>query len=232
MTFDRFYGIIRPHKSSSFNTVNRAKKTCIFIIGFGIVFNIPHIFFSTNMGYDCVPYGTNTEITFGEIYYWLSFVVNFSFPFVALLIMNSFIIHTVRNRVQATSTNTNAPRVKTSDKQIFIILLLVTFSFLVLTTPSYMLFLFNMIIDFDKSTEYKAGFSLFYTVSQKTWFTNNAINFFLYILSGTKFRNDFLHLFGYKRPPKRNVTNSVDSIGGTFTSDVAENNTNVSENYI
>ena len=64
------------------------------------------------------------------------------------------------------------------------ILLLVTFSFLVLTTPSYMLFLFNVIVDFNKSTEYKAGFSLFYTVSQKTWFTNNAINFFLYILSG------------------------------------------------
>ena len=217
MTFDRFYGIIRPHKSSSFNTVNRAKKTCAFIIVFGIVFNIPHIFFSTNMGYDCVPYGTNIEIIFGEIYYWLSFVVNFSFPFVALLIMNSFIIHTVRNRLKTASTNTNESRVKTSDTQIFMILLLVTFSFLVLTTPSYMLFLFNMIVDFNKSTEYKAGFSLFYTVSQKTWFTNNAINFFLYILSGTKFRNDFLHLFRYK---KRNVNNLGDSGGGIFTTNV------------
>lgn len=217
MTFDRFYGIIRPHKSSSFNTVHRAKKTFAFIIVFGIVFNLPHIFFSTNMGYDCVPYGTNIEIILGEIYYWLSFVVNFSFPFVALLIMNSFIIHTVRNRFTTTSINANESRVKTSDKQIFMILLLVTFSFLVLTTPSYMLFLFNMIVDFNKSTEYKAGFSLFYTVSQKTWFTNNAINFFLYILSGTKFRNDFLHLFGYKRRQKRNVNNSGDSGGGIFT---------------
>ena len=136
----------------------------------------------------------------------------------------------VQNRLKLTSTNTNEPRVKTSDKQIFMILLLVTFSFLVLTTPSYMLFLFNMIVDFDQSTKYKAGFSLFYTVSQKTWFTNNAINFFLYILSGTKFRNDFLRLFGYKRKEKRNVNNSVDSGGGTFTSDVVESNTNVTDN--
>ena len=149
------------------------------------------------MGFDCIPYGTGLQYVYGEIYYWLSFVVNYAFPFVALLIMNSVIIHTIRNRLKLSATN--EPQLKTSDKQIFMILFLVTFSFLVLTTTAYMLLLFNMIVDFNKSAKYKAGFSLFYTVSQKTWFTNNAINFFLYILSGTKFRKDFLHLFGCKK---------------------------------
>ena len=194
MTFDRFYGIIRPHKASSFNTVKRAKVTCLIIIIFSIIYNIPHIFFTLNRGYDCIPYGNAMVYTTGVIYYWLSFIVNYSFPFVALLVMNSFIIHTIRTRKKFLSGTEQ--KMKTSERQTFIILLLVTFSFLLLTTPAYMLFLFNMIIDFNQSPKHKADFQLFYVISQKTRYTNNGINFFLYILSGTKFRNDFKHLFG------------------------------------
>ena len=195
MTFDRFYGIIRPHKASLFNTVKRAKITCICIILLGILYNIPHIFFTLDVENSCVPYGKAIEFTYGQLYYWLSFVVNYSFPFVALLVMNSFIIHTIRNRKNLVAGQTGQQQ-KSSETQIFIILLLVTFSFLLLTTPAYMLFLFNMIIDFNQSPRYQSGFQLFYSISEKTWYTNNAINFFLYIMSGTKFRKDFLQLFG------------------------------------
>ena len=100
MTFDHFYGIIRPHKASLFNTVKRAKITSFCIIIFGTIYNIPHIFFSSNMGFDCIPYGIAMQYVYGEIYYWLSFIVNYAFPFMALLIMNSFIIHTIQNRLK------------------------------------------------------------------------------------------------------------------------------------
>ena len=119
--------------------------------------------------------------------------MNYTFPFVALLVMNSFIIHTIRSRKILSATNQQEQQ---SDRQVFIILLLVTFSFLILTTLTYVFFLFNMITDFDQSPKYQATYHLFVNVSQKTWYTNNGINFFLYILSGTKFRNDFLRLFG------------------------------------
>ena len=196
MTFDRFYGIVKPHKASSVNTVRRAQITCMCIIMFGSIYNIPHIFYSINSGYDCIPYGKAMIHAPGEIYYWLSFIVNYSFPFAALLVMNSFIIHTIRSRKNLTTTDQPNQRAKSSERQIFIILLLVTFSFLILTTPSYMLFLFTMIVDFSQSPRYEAGFRLFYSLSEKTWYTNNGINFFLYILSGTKFRNDLKQLFG------------------------------------
>ena len=202
MTFDRFYGIIRPHKASSFNTVKKAKVTCLIIILFSILYNIPHIFLAKDRGYDCVPYAKNMDTIYGEVYYWLSFVVNYSFPFVALLIMNSFIINTIRRRQTLLAGKDNDQKRKSSEKQIFIILLLVTFSFLLLTTPTYMLFLFNMIMDFNQSEKSKADFQLFFAASQRAWYTNNGINFFLYILSGTKFRNDFLKLFGFGKKSK------------------------------
>ena len=205
MTFDRFYGIVRPHKASSFNTVKRAKITCLIIIIFSIIYNIPHVFFTLSRGHDCIPYGNAMVDTTGVIYYWLSFIVNYSFPFVALLVMNSFIIHTIQTRNKFTEME---QKMKTSERQIFIILLLVTFSFLLLTTPAYMLFLFNMIIDFNQSPKHKADFELFYVVSQKTWYTNNGINFFLYILDGTKFRNDFKHLFECCKKSKESGSSS------------------------
>ena len=35
------------------------------------------------IGYGCVPYGKAIEFTYGKLYYWLSFVVSYMFPFVA-----------------------------------------------------------------------------------------------------------------------------------------------------
>ena len=185
MTFDRFYGIIRPHKA------------CICIILFGIIYNILRIFITLDVGYGCLPYGKAVEFAYGKLYYWLSFVVNYMFPFVALLVMNSFIIHTIRNRKNL-AVGQSEQHQKSSDTQIFIILLLVTFSFLSLTIPSYMSFLLNMTTDFSQfPIKFQSGIKLFDSITEKTWYTNSAINFFLYILSGTKFRKDLMQLFGY-----------------------------------
>ena len=229
MTFDRFYGIVRPHLAASINNVTKARATCVFIIVFGTIYNVPHVFLTASAGYDWVPYGKVTEFKFGELFYWLSFVVNYTFPFVSLLIMNSFIIQTIRSRKNLTVASQTEQRTKSSDTQIFIILLLVTFSFLLLTAPAYMLFLFNMIVDFNQSPRYQAGSKLFYSLAQKTWYTNNGINFFLYNLSGTKFRNDLRRLFGCNNEgdslniQRMNASNSMSTSLSTADTDWVPN---------
>ena len=57
-----------------------------------------------------------------------------------------------------------------------------------------MFFLCNKVVDFTQSSRYQAGFHLFYSLAEEY---NNGINFFLHILSGTKFRNDLKQLFGF-----------------------------------
>ena len=79
--------------------------------------------------------------------------------------------------------------------QIFIILLLVTFGFLILTTPAYAFFLYINIADYTATRLLYAGFFLFHSVAQKLHYTNFGINFFLYIISGNKFRADLVKLF-------------------------------------
>ena len=198
MTFDRFYSIIRPHKAASFNTVKRAKITIACIVVISILYNIPHLFLTPHDGWQCLPYGTAMSFTLGVFYYWLSFVIHYALPFALLLSMNSVIAHKISNR-SLSSSKRNTKGVRTSDSQVFAILLLVTFAFLILTTPGYLLFLFIMFMNFFETAELFAGYYLLYSVAQKLHVTNHGINFFLYVISGQKFRTDLVNLFRFKQ---------------------------------
>ena len=100
MTFERFYSIIRPHKTASVNTVKRAKITVIIIVVSSVLFNIPHIFLMPHVGKECVPWGKGMEKVVAQFHYYASFLINFALPFVSLIIMNTVIIHTESNNVQ------------------------------------------------------------------------------------------------------------------------------------
>ena len=186
----------------------------IFIIVFSCLFNVPYLFTLSTSGLQCIMDLTNFENRF---YFWLSCVVQFIIPFVMLLSMNSVIIHILRNRSLAKKfiatdqgegqCNSRHPgqgqsesqgqnlETKSSERQIFAILLLVAFSFFVLITPLYAFNIYVQVFDFSKSPKHFAGFYIFYQTVHKLYFTNNAINFFLYVISGQKFRNDLINLF-------------------------------------
>ena len=211
MTFDRFYSIMRPHKAAAFNTAKRAKITVGFCIALSILYNSPHIFISSYQSGQCVPYGTAMRWVIGQIYYWLSYVVNFVLLFILLLIMNSFIItkiHKSRQFSNATVTNQNqgesqfhesqSHKGKQFEKQTYIILFLVTFGFLILVTPSYLCYIYINVVDYQKSAKSFAEFYLFYHIAQKLFYTNYGINFYLYVISGQKFRRDLFNLFHIK----------------------------------
>ena len=205
MTFDRFYSIIRPHKAASFNTIKRAKITIVCIFVFSVVFNIPPWFTTFNIGWLCLPFGNKIVMakSYSQFYYWASFVLQFAFPFVSLLMMNSVIIHTLRNRIKNVKVEEGQgqgkdKRMKNSEKQVFAILLLVTFGFLILCTPMYVFFLLNLIVDFSASPKLFAVQHLYSNGAQKLHFTNHGINFFFYVISGKKFRTDLVKLFKRK----------------------------------
>ena len=213
MTFTRFYSIIRPHKAASFNTVKRVKITIACIAIFSIACNFPHASTTINVNWECIPFGNAMGRPYGEFYYWFSLVIQFVIPFVFLLIMNSFIIHKIRTRKNL--TNDLKSSVKSSELQMFAMLLLVTFAFMILTTPGFSLFLFGMLYDFLKTPKRFAGYYLFYHVAQKLHVTNYGINFFLYVISGNKFRTDLKNLFRNSERCKSN-TISIETITGTI----------------
>ena len=204
MTFERFYSIIMPHKAASFNTVKRAKNTILFLVLLSVLFNIPHFLVTSHQEWLCLPFRdvVAMEMSYFKFYYWFSLAVQFLIPFVLLLSMNSVIIHTLRKRsdlvlrkVESKSKYTEDKKMKSNDKQIYLILLLVTFSFLILSTPGYVFYIINLLMDFTTTPKTFAGYYLFSNVAQKLNVTNYGINFFLYVISGKKFTTDLMNVF-------------------------------------
>ena len=225
MTFDRFYSIIMPHKAASFNTVNRSKKTMICIVIFSTFYNIPHMFLTFTVGSSCIPFGKGMVSTQGQFYYWLSLIVNFIFPFISLLIMNSVIIHTLRTRSlivlkdqgQGRSEGQSS-KLKNSEKQIYITLLLVTFGFLILSTPSYVFYFYRIVYDYKQSPLTYAVFYLYFQCAAKLHYTNAGVNFFLYVMSGQKFRRDLVRLITCRRDKQNTLQPSVSTEMHTVSS--------------
>ena len=212
MTFDRFYSIVRPHKAAAFNTIRRTKIIIFIVIASSIVCNIPHLFNSDHQGWQCIPHGEANTNVYGQMYYWFSLLIQFVIPFISLLNMNSVIIHKLRTRSirkqsetdSRTSGSSDISSRKMSDTQIFIMLLIVTFWFLVLFTPAYTLFLYAILVDFQASPQAFAKYYLFYHIAQKLSFSNHGVNFLFYVISGEKFRTDLKNLILFPKQFQRN----------------------------
>ena len=87
----------------------------------------------------------------------------------------------VSSRREQTMTNT--------ENQLTTMLLLVTTLFLILMFPTNIRFVYSNFVARDTPAKY-ADLMFFYHLSNKLYITNNGINFFLYCISGQKFRND------------------------------------------
>ena len=202
MTFERLCSIIWPLKAASFNTVKRARIiiSCVFVICF--TYCIPFLFITGNRGKICIPNKFASVTLLGEFYYWLTQIFIFIIPFSSLLTMNSIIIYTLRKRSKLNISEYQGQgqsggqtlKIKHSEKQIFTILLLVTFTYLILNFSMIPLNFFRNFYT-GNTPSYYAGFHLIYQIGVQTFYTNHAINFFLYVLSGRKFRTDLMNLF-------------------------------------
>ena len=101
---------------------------------------------------------------------------------------------------------------KSAERQMIIMLFLVTVALLLLTSPQYVRYIVATSWDYNSTPEGFASFYLLVHVSNKLFTTNYCINFFLYVTSGTKFRSDLKNLILRK---KRNVVGDIGT-GSTF----------------
>ena len=213
MTFERFYSIIRPHKAASFNTLRKARIIIVCIFLFYFTYSIPFLFVGGHNGISCVVNRYASGHHLGEMFHWVTEVFIFIFPSFSLLTMNSVIIHTLRKRSKSnilgsgsqSETEGENIRTKHPERQIVTTLLLVTFVFLILNLPVRAL-AYYVNFSSGNTPSYYAGLHLFYQVGVKAYYTNHGINFFLYVISGQKFRTDLRNLF---RPKTKNQNTTL-----------------------
>ena len=82
------------------------------------------------------------------------------------------------------------------ERNAIVILFLISFTFLMLVTPHFVhIAIFSIINRAATAPSRHTSYNLFFQVSRLLYSMNNACNFFLYCVSGTKFRSEVVALF-------------------------------------
>lgn len=98
-------------------------------------------------------------------------------------------------RAKKTNVPIKRTKLRSTEAHLAIMLILVAFSFVILNVPQAVRYILYLSIDRYKDPDTYATYILVYHLSTKLYFTNNAINFFLYCIGGSKFRRSLKKLF-------------------------------------
>ena len=85
-----------------------------------------------------------------------------------------------------------------AERQLTIMTVVLTLSFLCLTMPKYAHHLAWMNIDWQSDQQMVVTFGTSSITTQELYILNSAVNFFLYAMTGSKFRRDFIGMFKCK----------------------------------
>ncbi|KAK6166272.1 hypothetical protein SNE40_023008 [Patella caerulea] len=212
MTFERYLVVTFPLRASRLVTT---KKTAMTIVGLGffsLSINLHNIFTRSMVEveadiYTCSIQGDLNKYFVTKIYSWIDSTIYCFIPLVSLFSLNILIIRNLRRSKAIKSQMTHVPpknqrqqkgteksplstKAKTQ-KQVTLMLILVSFAFLFLAAPVALLTLVETYLWISTSVEEQVVHNLVHAVVDNLMYTNHAINFILYMLSGNKFRKEF-----------------------------------------
>lgn len=205
MTFDRFIAVCYPLHATIWCTARRAKTTISIIICTMLLYCIPIGLYSDMIDSKrCAILIVKT--TFSIFYSWLGIFLGSALPYTVIIILNVSLIKTIRNRQslfhndKQNTDQTEVTGTTNKDMQLTIMLLSVTFTLIILTLPQNVRYILFIIVDPWQSVKMYATYVLLYNLTNKLYFSNSAINFFLYCISGSKFQKDVRTLFCGSKP--------------------------------
>ncbi|KAK2165796.1 hypothetical protein LSH36_45g07020 [Paralvinella palmiformis] len=191
---ERLVAVCLPHRAKVIFTV---RFVWLQITGTGFVTFIInlHIFWTVSLKANiCVPYNRKYEVFWEEIWSKVDLVISSFVPFVVMFLMNLAIVtrllHLRSTRKRTTSHVTAAPANAMST-----MLITVNFAFLITTSP-VAIYLTNLRAwQHSARTERdRAVLDLVWACVNMAAYTNNAINFLLYCLSGPTFKKELVRL--------------------------------------
>ena len=224
MTVDKYVAIKWPHRAVTYSTPRRVNVIIIGVFICTMIYNVRHIPMSGLVGGKCRGYVVGGIIS--VVLTWISFFVNGVIPFSLLIYLNYVIVQTIKNsgkmfgsitRLQKISnTNrgmeTRQNKMRSAEKQLTIMLLLVTMLYLALQIPLYIRTIYVKFVSQSTPSKY-ANSLLILMLTYALSITSSGINFFLYCISGKKFPNDLMEMLCCNR------TTSVKKQGITVKSD-------------
>ncbi|KAK2151535.1 hypothetical protein LSH36_360g02013 [Paralvinella palmiformis] len=203
-TVDRYIMICHPFKAEPFCSISKARKVVLSLFISSLIFNLPKFFEyktvaihlphlnTTKIGCDLTEFGRSH--TFRELYHsWLYIMFVCGVPFVALAVLNAFLIHAVRLS-RKRGREINAAEKKRNDTTVMLIGVVIIF--FICQMPALVS---RMIWAFEDNPDNFKALPL-YTLNEIASFLivlNSATNIVPYYFFGARFRKQFWRLFCY-----------------------------------
>lgn len=210
MTFQRAASILWPHRVNDMCNHGTARVVTCLVYLLLVVLNA-HILFGHRMEpTDTQPeavcfYGyvaSDYEIFFRHVWGWIDTLLCAILPFFLLLASNAVLIHKVaqslrraRSKLSAGSADQFGSREKAVvSMTITLISISVAFFVLVLPVSVYLMLEETFSQGAEEDVSVKAANELVMAMGSILWHTSNAINFYVYCLTGVKYREEFMNL--------------------------------------
>lgn len=243
MTIERAIVVTFPLKAHTICNTRHARWGIISIVGLFIFINchflwsveLVHFTFNSTVISKCHP--TDGYIRLNEdIWPWVDAVIYSFLPSFIILVLNSLIILNVisarnaRKRLRQQSKlflrngqNSNHRSHGEMSRKITLMLLTVSFTFLVTTLPMNIVIIYKSVFLASGSTSMNTlmKVKLMNTIAEMLMYTNHSINFFLYCATGKKFRNQFKAMVCYvcrrRRPGSSSPTIRMTKVNSSKT---------------
>ncbi|KAK3091717.1 hypothetical protein FSP39_022110 [Pinctada imbricata] len=225
VTVDRYIQVCWIHRAKAFCNRKRAFVGIGLITGLCFIVNLPHFkTFYAIPASDRQPSDNAfafTEFGAGEgsmrYEFWVHCIVLVLVPWFTIFVLNLLIIHRVvktNQKMSAGKTLKGKDKTRRAENQLTRLLLIVTFTFLVLIALQCITQCFYMLK--PKSANLQLVDEAF-SVAKLGVVINSSINFFLYCLSGQRFRRELfnlLHLLKSKED-ESSIIHNTDSSAST-----------------
>ena len=204
VTVDRYIATVHGIHAMTMCTQRRAVKVITCIVA---CVTILHLHFTWTMGlresekgYTCRS-AVKYEYLVDHIWPWIDGLMYCFAPFTIIATLNTLIIVQVaksrRNRHRVSEYRCNGASspsrsISTNSYHVTFMLLVVSFTFLVCTLPTAVFAIYRdvFVAHYGGNLQQLANMVLFRTVSKLLLYVNHSINFYLYLLSGQRFRQE------------------------------------------
>ena len=190
VTVERALSVAIPLKVKLFCTISHARMAvlaiCMFTITLNTVeyFTLFDVFYVRRLGPISIPKFTGASM----IYVWVDLFYGFAIPFI-IMATGTMTIIVKLHRTSAYKTDLLTPRAKSISK----IIILANIVFFVTMIP------YRVLSIVESSVGYRPYLHRLFDPFLFMTDANSALNFFLYILSGSRFRADVKDLFCKRR---------------------------------
>ena len=203
MTAQRAVCVLFPHRANVLCTVGKSKAIVVFMVLFIVVIHT-HILYGMHVGMQdgrrrCVLH-KYYEPFFQEIWSWVDMLIFSLLPWLCLAVSNSLLVWKLRlslSEAKLSLGSGQADRINDRKKKatsISITLIAVSTAFLVLTFPMSCYQLINFVFWITTgSVSVLRSLRVFYYIHQISFplrYANSCINFYIYCLTGSKFRRE------------------------------------------